>query len=126
MSITSRIETASLTGLHWIAVVLAVLTGVIHLFLGVNFAPELLGIAFLLAGLGFLGAVVLLLMNYRRKLLYAIGIPYTAIQIVLWYYLNFVVGPKAFPGEIGTIGTVDKIAQVILIVVLIVLYQRAS
>lgn len=126
MSVSSRIETASLTGLHWVAIVLALVSGVIHLILGVNFSPEPLGIAFLLAGLGFLGAVTLMLINYRRRLLYAVGIPYTAIQIVLWYYLNFAAGPKSFPSEIGTMGAVDKIAQVVLIVVLIVLYRRGS
>jgi hypothetical protein len=116
-----------LTSLHWVGVVLALLTGVIHLFLGVNFISSPLGISFLLAGLGFVGAVVLLLMDYRRRLLYAVGVPYTAIQIVLWYYFNFAANPqKSFPADVGTIGWVDKLAQLVLIVVLVVLYRQES
>jgi len=113
----------SLGGLHWVGIVLAAVSGIIHLFLGVQFAPSGLGIAFLLAGLGFLGAIVLVVLAIRRRLVYAVGIPFTAIQMVLWYYFNFAVGPKSFPGDVGTMGVVDKVAQIVLIVVLIVLLR---
>jgi len=120
------LETESLTGLHWVGVVLALVSGAIHLVLGANFFPEPLGISFLLAGLGFLGAVALLLLDVRRRLLYAVGVPYVAVQVVLWYYLNFAAGSKAFPADVGTMGAVDKVAQVVLVAVLIALYRRNS
>ena len=124
------IETASLTGLHWVGIVLAAVTGLIHLFLGVDgvtgspyFSFEL-GVAFLLAGLGFLGAVALVLLDIRRRAVYAVGIPFTAVQIVIWYYSNFATTDSSFPGDVGTFGAIDKIAQVLLIVVLLVLLRE--
>jgi hypothetical protein len=117
------IQTESLGGVHWVAIGAALVSGIIHLVLGVSFAPSGLGISFLLAGLGFVGAVVLVLVNYRRRLVYAVGIPFTAIQIVLWYYINYVAGPRSLP-NIGTLDAIDKLAQVVLIVLLVVLYRQ--
>lgn len=130
MALTARFETASLTRLHWAAAVLAAITGIIHLFLGVT---GLLGtvigtglaVAFLLAGLGFFGGLWLGLVDYRRPLLYAAGIPYVAVQLVLWYVLNFD-SVADLLANAGPIGYVDKAVQVVLIVVLAVLYRRAS
>jgi hypothetical protein len=129
---TSRgpeLRTETLGGLHWAAIGAAAVTAVIHLFLGVTgllgggpIGPGL-GASFLLAGLGFVGAIALVLVDYRRRLLYAVGIPFTGIQIVLWYYLNYAVGPRSLP-QIGPIDAVDKLAQVVLIALLVVLYRR--
>lgn len=118
-------QTATLTGLHWLGIGLAAVTGVIHLVLGTNFLPSRLGISFLLAGGGFFGAIVLVLYGVRRRLLYVVGIPYTAVQLVAWYYLNFVAGGKQFPADVGTLGAIDKLAQVAFMGVLIVLLRRA-
>jgi hypothetical protein len=98
--------------LHWAGIVLAAITGVIHLWLGVNFAPEPLGISFLVAGV-----IVAILVDYRRQLLYLLGIPFTAGQIVAWAALN---APDFSPP-----GIADKIVQVLLIVVLVVLYRQS-
>ena len=111
------LQTESLTSLHWAGVVLALLTGLIHLALGVRFAPSPVGISFILAGLGFFGAVVLLLLDYRRRLLYLVGIPFTAIQIVLYFPLNW-------PDVVSPIGLGDKVIQLALVAVLVVLYRR--
>jgi len=117
------VATESLSGLYWVAILAALVTGVIHLYLGVSFFPSGMGISFLLAGLGFLGAIVLVLIDYRRQLVITIGIPYVIVQIVLWYLLNFAMGPKAFPADVGTIGLVDKITQVALLTLLVALRQ---
>lgn len=110
----------SMGGLHWLGIVAALVTAVVHLQLGVRFAPNPLGISFLLAGLGFLGAVVLVLLDYRRRTVYAVGIPFTAVQILLWYGLNF---GMSFPPDVGTFGVVDKLAQIVLIGVLVALLR---
>ena len=110
--------------LHYLGIALALLSGVLHLYLGVSFAPDPLGLSFLFAGVVFLLAVAGILRNFRRRLLYQLGIPFTAGQIVLWYYLNFAAGEKAFPADVGGIGAVDKLAQVALIFVLALLLQR--
>ncbi len=119
------VDLDGLGSLHYLAIGLALLSGVIHLFLGVSYAPEPLGLSFLFAGAVFLLAVAGVLLNYRRRLLYGLGIPFTAGQIVLWYYVNFAAGDKAFPADVGTIGAVDKVAQVALIVLLALLLRRA-
>lgn len=114
------IETESLTPLHWGAVALAAISGVIHFVLGVQFFPGVQPVLFLLAGLGFFGAIVLLLVDYRRQQLYIAGVGFTALQIVLWLVLNQLgADPGISPTEI-----IDKGAQVLLIAALIVLLRR--
>ena len=112
----------TLTPLHYLGVLLAVVSGLIHLRLGVGFISSPLGISFLFAGIVFLAAAAAILANYRRRLLYGLGIPFTAGQIVIWYVVNFPVG--SVPTDVGTLGAIDKIAQVLLVVVLIALLQR--
>jgi hypothetical protein len=59
---------------------------------------------------------VLFLFDYRRRLLYLIGIPYTAVQFPLWIVVK---------SEYGIIDYVDKAAQAVLILVLLYLYLNA-
>lgn len=115
----SDADIGSLTALQWIAVGLAIITGVIHLALGVMFFPGIQPVAFLLAGLGFFGAVVLFLLDYRRRLLYLVGIPFVALQIVLYLLINQQANPAISPVE-----GIDKAAQILLIILLVVLYRR--
>jgi len=117
-------DPGSLNGLAYVGIIAAIVSAIIHLRLGVGFLSSPLGISFVLAGLGFFGAVALVLLNYRRRTVYAVGVPFTAIQIVLWYAFNFAAGDKAFPADVGTLGAVDKLAQVVLIGVLIVLLRE--
>ncbi|MFO8113937.1 MAG: hypothetical protein R6U01_01040 [Halorubrum sp.] len=118
------VDIGSLNGLHWVGIVAALITAAVHLRLGLGGLPLPLRVSFLLAGLGFLGGVALVLLDYRRRTVYAIGIPFTLVQIVLWYVLNFTGGGKSFPADVGTLGAVDKVAQVLLIAVLVVLLRR--
>lgn len=117
------LRTDSLSGLHWVGILAALISAVIHLLLGVRMVPSGQGISFVLAGLGFLGAVVLILIDYRRRTVYAVGIPFVLVQIALWYVINFATGPKSFPADVGAFGAVDKIAQVALLAVLVVLLR---
>jgi hypothetical protein len=66
-----------------------------------------------LAGVGYAGALVLFLSDYRRRLLSLIGIPYTAVQFPLWIVAK---------SEYGVVDYVDKAVQAVLILVLIYLY----
>lgn len=119
-------QIGSLGALHWVGIAGAAVSAAIHLLLGVRFFPSGLGISFVLAGLGFVGAIVLVLVNVRRRAVYALGIPFTLGQIVLWYIINFTGGGKSFPGDIGTLGAIDKVAQVVLIAALVVLLWDES
>lgn len=125
----ASVRTDSLGGLHWLAILLAAASGAVHLFLGASaffgsVIPLPLGIAFLLAGLGFFGAIALVLIGWRRRLVYLAGIPFTAIQIVLWYQFNYV-GTGQSVTSAGPIEIADKVAQVVLILILVDLYLRA-
>jgi hypothetical protein len=59
---------------------------------------------------------VLFFLDYRRRLLYLVGIPYTAVQIPLWLVAK---------SEYGVVDYVDKAVQVVLILVLVYLYLDA-
>ena len=99
----------SLTQLQWLAVVLVVVTGVLHVYAGIVEGR----IPVTLAGVGYAGALILFFFDYRRRLLYLIGIPYTAVQFPLWIVAK---------SEYGMVDYVDKAVQVALILVLIYLY----
>ena len=101
----------SLTRLQWIAIALVAITGVLHVYAGVveGRAPVAL------AGVGYAGALVLFFLDYRRRLLYLVGIPYTAVQIPIWLVVK---------SEYGVVDYVDKAAQVVLILVLVYLYLQ--
>lgn len=106
----------SLTALHWIGIAAAAVTGVVHLYLGVQIGGTF-GTAFLVATVGFAAGIAAILFDYRRTLVYLLGIPFTAGQVVMWYAFNDV-------PPIPTSHAIDKAAQVILVVVLAVLLSR--
>ncbi len=114
-------ETGSLGRLHWLGIGCAAVTGVVHLSLGIAAVGTPVGQASVAAGLGFFGAIVLVVLDVRRRLVYLAGIPYTASQIALWWILNDV-----GPGDLlaVSVGTVDKAVQTTLIAVLVVLSVR--
>ena len=120
---TFSLRTESLGVLHWVGILAATISAAVHLWLGARLAPTPLGISFLLAGLGFMGAVGLILFGWRRRLVYAAGIPFTLAQVGIWYVLTFANTPARFPADVGTIGAVDKIAQLLLVAVLIALLR---
>jgi hypothetical protein len=113
----------SLEPLHWAGIVLSAITGVIHLVLAALFVPEAMGVAFLVAGLGYALGIAAVVVDYRRRLFYLLGIPFTLGQIVAWYVVN---AEKINAGTLGPLDVVDKTAQVLLVGVLVVLYRRAQ
>ncbi|SNR51478.1 DUF7475 family protein [Halorubrum vacuolatum] len=115
------LETASLTPLHWGAIAMALVSAAVHLIIAVVDLPltSPFGIGFLIAFAGFIGGVLLVLFDVRRRLVYLVGIPFTAGQIVLWALLN-----EPTLATIETIEVVDKLAQIGLIVALVVLLRR--
>lgn len=115
-SVLDSVETDTLTTIHWLALLLVLISGLIHVYAGIVEGR----IPVLLAGVGFLGAAVLFLLDYRRSILYLAGIPYTAVQFPLWYV--------AKAGEYTLLGFADKTIQAVLIVLLAYLYwqERAA
>ena len=118
----SRLAVESLTPLAWLGVAMALVSALVHLVLGAGFLPHWMGILFVLAAGGYIGGIVLLLVDYRRRLLYLVGVPYTLVQIIGWYVVN----QPAGLGDLTPEGAIDKVAQIVLIGVLVVLYRRES
>ena len=107
-----QFATDGLTGAHYAAMALAAISGVVHLYLYYvqGFVP------FLLAGMGFFGAVGLILtLPGLRPWIYLAGIPYTLVQMGGWVAAGM---PDFY------LGVADKVVQVALIALLVVLYRR--
>lgn len=108
-------DTESMTRLHWATAGLAAITGAVHLYLYVTqgFLP------FLFAGVVFLAAIGGMLVipsgHVARQALYALGVPFTAGQIVAW----IAVGMPDF-----YLGVADKVVQIALIVALVYLFRQ--
>lgn len=109
----SVLETDALTGAHWAAIGLAAITGLVHLYL--FWTQDFL--LFLLAGLGFFGAIALLLVGIRHRLLYLVGALYTLAQMGGWVAAGM---PDFW------LGVFDKVVQVTLVVLLVYLYWRET
>ncbi|MES3161809.1 MAG: hypothetical protein PPP55_09615 [Halorubrum sp.] len=121
MSDRGTIQTGELTPLHWVGIAMATVSAVVHLYLAVVI-PGWLGISFAGATAGFIAGIGAVLVGFRRRLTYLLGIPFTGGQVVLWYLLNDQPGLA----ELGTVDVVDKVAQIVLIGVLVALYTRES
>ena len=81
----------------------SILTGAIHLYVGVTTQFHQLT----LAGLGFIGGTAIFAYGFRRKLVVAASIPFTAYQMYAYYI--------GYGFSFSPIAAVDKIAQVMFI-----------
>lgn len=102
-----------LTPVHWAGMGLSAVTGVVHLYL--YYQQEYL--PFLLAGVVFLAAVAGVALNVYPRVLYALGIPFTAGQIGIWVMQGM---PEM------QIAMIDKPVQALLIVALAYLLWAES
>lgn len=108
----------ALTSLDYVGIVLVILTGAIHIYEGIEDINEgIIGILFILAGLGFFGALVLLYRGANQPLLYGVGIIYTGIQFIAYFVLRW-------PDIYEPLGLFDKAVQALLILVLVILYLQ--
>lgn len=113
---------SQLTTLETVIVGLATITGAIHLLLGLLFLPDLLAVSFVLAAGGYLVGILFILTERQRRLVYLLGVPFVAAQIIGWYVVN---QPQTL-GDIGPLEAIDKVVQAILIILLVVGIRRES
>lgn len=109
----------SLTPFHWAGIVLAAITGAIHVWLGVSDGK----LPLLAAGLGFAIGIIGVALDVRREELVRAGITFTAIQVVLYALLHAFLSPRA--PHFAPIGLVDKAVQIGLVGALLVLHRRS-
>jgi hypothetical protein len=122
MPALARIERTETTRLEWLAIALVVITGTIHLVLGLVFLPDPLAIAFVLAAAGFAGALTLFARGVSRRPLYIVGVAFVGAQIVGW----LVIAQPTGVGDVGPLEALDKLVQLSLIAILVVLASRES
>jgi hypothetical protein len=111
--------------LGYVAVVAAVVTGVLHLALALRVMgfSQTLGILFVLNGLGFLGGSALYLSRYWRRGLYLVAAAYAAATIVAFFGFQGL-GPGAFysQGSLNPLAVVAKLAELVVLAVVLYLY----
>jgi hypothetical protein len=125
---TSLVQTPT-TPVGYVAILAALVTGVIHLFLGpqvMGFSQQL-GVLFILNGLGFLGGIAVYLSRYWRRELYLVAAGYALVTIVaLFAFQGF--GADAFyrQGSLNPLAVGAKAAELVLAVCAVYLYTAAE
>ncbi|MFC4542158.1 hypothetical protein ACFO5R_09480 [Halosolutus amylolyticus] len=109
----------------YLAVLMALITGVLHLLASTN-AIEfsvLLAVLFILNGLGFVGGAILYLSRFWRRWLFLVAALYSIVTILALFAIQGW-GVEAFyvEGTINPIAIITKAAEAILAVCAIYLY----
>ncbi len=130
MGITSTTDESSLLSLPnsvvgYVAIVMALITGVLHLVAATNAIEfsQLLGILFVLNGLGFLGGIALYLSAYWQTELYLVAALYSLVTILALFPVQGW-GIEAFymQGSINPLAVITKATEAILLVCALYLY----
>jgi len=115
--------------LGYVAIVLALVTAVIHLRL----APQVIGfsqtlaILFALNGLGFLGGIGLFLTRFWRRELYLVAAVYALVTVLaLFAFQGFGVDAFYIQGQLNPMAVVSKAVEVLLAVVAGFLYVNTD
>lgn len=115
------------TPVGYLAILLALVTGVIHLFLGpqVMGFSRTLGVLFIFNGLGFVGGVVVYLTRYWRQELYLVAALY-GLATVLAFFVFQGFGVDAFyrQGSLNVMAVVSKTVEVLFAAVTAYLYAE--
>ena len=113
----------------YLAILLAAVTGVIHLFL----APQVLGfsqtlaILFALNGLGFVGGILVYLTRYWRRELFLVAALYGLVTVLAFFaFQGFGVDAFYRQGSLNTMAVVSKAAEVLFAAVTAYLYTSTE
>jgi hypothetical protein len=115
----------------YVAILLAAVTGAIHLFL----APQVLGfsrtlaILFALNGLGFAGGIALYLTRYWRRELFLVAAGYALVTYLAFFLFGGFEGFVAafyMNGELNVMAVVAKSAEVLFAVAVAYLYASGE
>ena len=113
----------------YVAIVLAAVTGVIHLFL----APQVIGfsqtlaILFALNGLGFLGGIAIFLTRYWRRELYLVAAGYGLVTVLAFFaFQGFGVDAFYRQGSLNTMAVVSKAVEGLFAIATAYLYTTTD
>lgn len=113
----------------YLIILAAVITGVLHLVLapramGFN---QMMGILFILNGLGFLGGVVLYLTPYWNQTLYLVAAAYAIATIVaLFVFQGFSIEAFYMEGSLNPMAVITKVTEAIVAIGAMYLYANTS
>ena len=117
------------TPLGYIAILAALVTGVLHLVL----VPRVLGfsqtmaILFLLNGLGFIGGLLVYVTRYWRRTFYLVASLYSVATILaLFVFQGFSIEAFYMQGSINPMAVITKAAELVLAIVTLYLYSNAE
>lgn len=113
----------------YLAILAALVTGVIHLLLGprVMGFSQLMGILFILNGLGFLGGIALYVTSYWRRELYLVAAGYAIITIIALFAFQGVSVDAFYMGEsLNPMAVGSKVAELVVAVCAGYLYTQTT
>ncbi|WP_117369274.1 DUF7475 family protein [Natrarchaeobaculum sulfurireducens] len=109
----------------YVAILMAVITGVLHLVASTNAIQfsQTLGILFILNGLGFLGGAAIYLTRYWSRPLFLVAAAYSIITILALFPVQGW-GVEAFymEGNLNPLAVITKVAEAVLAVCALYLY----
>lgn len=115
--------------LGYLAIVLAAVTGVIHLFL----APQVIGfsrtlaILFALNGLGFVGGILVYVTRYWRRELYLVAAGYALVTVLAFFaFQGFGVDAFYRQGSLNPMAVVSKGVEALFAIVTAYLYTSTE
>jgi hypothetical protein len=115
--------------LGYIALLAAVVTGGIHLLLGprvIGFS-QLMGVLFILNGVGFLAGSGLYLTKYWRPKLYLVAAGYAAVTLIaLFGFQGFSLDAFYMQGDLNPMAVLAKTAELVLTICAVYLYTTES
>lgn len=113
----------------YVAVLLALITGLIHL-VATTRAIEMsvvLAVLFVLNGLGFLGGVALYFTRFWRRSLFLVAAVYSLVTILaLFPFRGWGIEAFYMDGAINPIVVITKVAEAFLVVVSVYLYSATD
>ena len=128
--------TSSTAGIQWpdntlgyVAILAAIITGVLHL-LAVTRAIQFnqtLAILFALNGLGFLGGIGVYLTRYWRRSLFLVAAAYSVVTILaLFAFQGWSIEVFYMGGSLNPIAVISKAAEAVLAAAALVLYSQSA
>ncbi|GAB3328963.1 hypothetical protein EI982_03440 [Haloplanus rallus] len=124
-----RISTQPADPVGYLAILAALVTGVIHLLLGprVMGFSQLMGILFILNGLGFLGGIALYVTSYWRRELYLVAAGYAIITIIALFAFQGVSLDAFYMGKsLNHMAVGSKVAELVVAVCVGYLYTQTT
>ena len=115
--------------LGYVAVLAALVTGVLHLVLAPRVLgfSQLMGILFILNGLGFVGGLLVYLTRFWRREFYLVAAVYSVVTILaLFVFQGFSIEAFYMQGSINPMAVITKVAELVLAVVAVLLYGNAD